>query len=391
MMPSDDRSAERRGGLTRPAQRHRAVVIGGGLHGLSTALHLARTPGWQVTVLERRHVGRHSSGVNAGGVRRLGRDLREIALSVVSAEMWHNITALVGDDCGYQGGGQVKVAESEADLKKLEARAEQVRALGWTHEEVVDQAEVRRLLPAVSRHVVGALVTRDDGSADPMRTVMAFRRAAQEAGATIVEGSGVVALERTAEGTIRVVTEDATYEAERVANCAGAWATRVAAMAGEEIPCGVKASMMIVTERLPPFCQATVGPTSRALSFKQTAAGTVVIGGGHQGLNDPAAETSTVLFDRLAHAARIAAEIFPCVAGARIMRTWTGTEAKPSDEVPVIGESRTMPGLIHSFGYSGHGFQLGPAAGAAVAELMARGATNLPIAPFHQDRFAKAA
>jgi sarcosine oxidase subunit beta len=370
---------------------NRAVVIGGGLHGLSTALHLARMPGWSVTVLERRHVGRHSSGVNAGGVRRLGRDLREIALSVVSAEMWHGIRALVGDDCGFQAGGQVKVAESEADLRKLEARAAQVRALGWTHEEVVDRVEVRRLLPAIAPHVVGALVTRDDGSADPMRTVMAFRRAAQEAGATIIEGAGVVAVERTAAGTLRVVTEDTAYEAERVANCAGAWATRVARMAGEEIPCGVKASMMMVTERLPPFCQATVGPTARPLSFKQTATGTVVIGGGHQGLNDPETETSTVLFDRLAGAARIAGELFPCVAGARITRTWTGTEARTPDEVPVIGESRTAPGLFHSFGYSGHGFQLGPAAGAAVAELMARGATNLPVAPFHHDRFVAAA
>jgi sarcosine oxidase subunit beta len=145
--------------------------------------------------------------------------------------------------------------------------------------------------------------------------------------------------------------------------------------------------MMIVTERLPPFCTPTVGPTARALSFKQTAAGTVVIGGGHQGLNDPATETSTVLFGNLAHAARIAAELFPIVAGARIVRSWTGTEARTPDEIPVIGESRTLPGLFHSFGYSGHGFQISPAAGAAVAELMARGATNLPIAPFTQARF----
>ena len=146
--------------------------------------------------------------------------------------------------------------------------------------------------------------------------------------------------------------------------------------------------MMIVTERLPHFCTPTVGPTARALSFKQTASGTVVIGGGHQGLNDPEAETSTVLFGNLAHAARIAAELFPCVAEARIVRTWTGTEARTPDQIPVIGESETMPGLFHSFGFSGHGFQLCPAAGAAVAELMARGATNLPVAPFTQHRFA---
>jgi sarcosine oxidase subunit beta len=368
---------------------NRAVVIGGGLHGLATALHLVRMPGWRVTVLERRHVGRHSSGVNAGGVRRLGRDVREIALSQVAWEMWSNIAALVGDDCGFVAGGQVKVAESEADIRKLQERSEKVRALGWTHEEVVDQAEVRRLLPAIAPHVVGALVCRGDGSADPMRTVMAFRRAAEQAGAKVIEGVGVTGLERGDSGTLRVVTDAATYEAERVANCAGAWASALARTVGEDIPTDAKASMMMVTERLPPFCTATVGPTARALSFKQTKAGTVLIGGGHQGRNDPAVETSTVLFGNLAHAARIAAELFPCVAGARIMRSWTGIEARTPDEIPVIGESATMPGLFHSFGYSGHGFQLAPAAGAAVAELMARGATNLPIAPFTQARFAR--
>lgn len=368
----------------------RALVIGGGLHGLSTALHLARLPGWRVTVLERRHVGRHSSGINAGGVRRLGRDVREIALSQIAHEMWRDLPGLVGDTGGFRASGQVKVAESEADLRKLEKRAEEVRALGWTHEEVVDRAEVRRLLPAVAPHVVGALVVRDDGAADPMRTVMAFRRAALEAGAELIEGISVHGLERAAGGGIAVMTDRGVMEADRVANCAGAWASGLAAQLGEHLPTVPKASMMIVTERMARFCDPTVGSAARALSFKQSEAGTVVIGGGHQGRNDLATETSVVDFANLAKAARIAAELFPCMAGARIVRSWCGIEARTPDEIPVIGESGALPGLIHSFGYSGHGFQLCPAAGAAVAELMARGATNMPIAPFTPARFLQA-
>ena len=367
---------------------NRAIIIGGGLHGLSTALHLARLPGWRVTVLERRHVGRHSSGINAGGVRRLGRDVREIALSQVAFDMWQNLHSLVGDTGGFIANGQVKVAESDADLEKLEARAAKVRALGWTHEEVVDRAEARRLLPAVASHVLGALVVRDDGAADPMRTVMAFRRAAVEAGAEIIEGVAVLALSRAHGGGVVVSTDRGDMEAERVANCAGAWATGLAAGIGELLPTVAKASMMIVTERLPRFCEPTVGSASRPLSFKQTEAGTVVIGGGHQGRNDLISETAAVNLANLAKAARIASELFPTVAGARIVRSWCGIEARTPDEIPVIGESATLPGVFHSFGYSGHGFQLCPAAGAAVAELMARGSTNLPVAPFTPTRFA---
>lgn len=363
-----------------------AIVIGGGLHGLSVALHLARRR-QRVLVLERRYPGRHSSGINAGGVRRLGRDVREIGLSVAAMEMWHSIADIVGDDCGFVASGQVKVAESAADMDKLARRAAEVKALGYDHEELIDQAELRRLVPAIAPHCVGALVSRDDGAADPYRTTLAFRRAAAAAGATIHEDDGVIALEYTGSHW-RVTSTSGAYEAPVAVNCAGAWATRVAALAGETIPCGVKASMMIVTERMPAFVAPTIGATSRSLSFKQTAAGTVVIGGGHQGRCDVDAERSVVDFRNLAHAARIAAELFPIMSGVRIVRTWCGIEARTADEIPFIGPSVAAPGLFHSFGYSGHGFQLAPAAGAALAELIATGSTNLPIAPFAVARFA---
>src|ERR1700722_18684779 len=57
------------------------IIIGGGLHGCSTALHLAQR-GFKPVVLEKNVVGRHASGVNAGGVRQLMRDVAEIPLSV---------------------------------------------------------------------------------------------------------------------------------------------------------------------------------------------------------------------------------------------------------------------------------------------------------------------
>jgi sarcosine oxidase subunit beta len=57
------------------------AVIGGGLHGLSAALHLARA-GRRTLVLERSWVGRHASGATAAGVRTLGRDLAEVPISL---------------------------------------------------------------------------------------------------------------------------------------------------------------------------------------------------------------------------------------------------------------------------------------------------------------------
>ena len=84
------------------------LVIGGGLHGCSAALQLAMR-GARVTVIEKDHVGRHASGVNAGGVRRLARHPAEIPLAEASMRIWRDIADLVDDDCGFRVSGQKRV------------------------------------------------------------------------------------------------------------------------------------------------------------------------------------------------------------------------------------------------------------------------------------------
>ncbi|MFC7690456.1 NAD(P)/FAD-dependent oxidoreductase [Paeniroseomonas aquatica] len=70
-----------------------------------------------------------------------------------------------------------------------------------------------------------------------------------------------------------------------------------------------------------------------------------------------------------------------------MVHAWAGIEGVLPDEIPVVGLSRTVPGLVHAFGFCGHGFELGPVMGGIVAQLALDGATNMPIAPFAPDRF----
>ena len=171
------------------------AVIGGGLHGLSAALHLGRA-GKRVVVLERAWVGRHASGASAAGVRTLNRDLGELDLALESMEMWHNIGSLVGDDCGFHAHGQICVAEQPGNLSRLEERVSRLTGLGYTHEAIIDARELRRRVPAISPHCIGASIAPRDGAADPHRTLAAFRRSAQAAGVAIREGCGVRRIER---------------------------------------------------------------------------------------------------------------------------------------------------------------------------------------------------
>ena len=92
------------------------IVIGGGLQGCSTALHLARR-GLKPIVLEKNTVGRHASGVNAGGVRQLMRNTAEVPLSMAAMDTWERLDALLGPElaanCHFIGGiGQIGIAES---------------------------------------------------------------------------------------------------------------------------------------------------------------------------------------------------------------------------------------------------------------------------------------
>ncbi|SMF77097.1 sarcosine oxidase subunit beta [Tistlia consotensis] len=361
------------------------VVVGGGLHGCSAALHCALR-GLSVVVVEKNTVARHASGVNAGGVRRLGRHPAEIPISVFSMKLWHRIAELVDDDCGFQPAPQIKVAETEAELAALSERAALVRGLGYEHEELLDQARLRELLPAVAEHCVGGLASMGDGYAVPYLTTFAFQRKARALGVRFFEETR--AQELTRDGTVwRLSTDRGTVEAETLVNCGGAWANLVAARLGEPAPVEAIAPMMLVTARLPHFCDAVVGATGRPLSFKQMPNGTVVIGGGRRGVADPETDRTDLRFAELRLTARTAAEVFPVMAGATIVRGWAGIEGRMPDDIPVIGPSTTEERVFHAFGFSAHGFQLGPGVGSIMAELVATGATQAPIAPFSIGRF----
>lgn len=369
------------------SRRPDAIVVGGGLHGCSTAFHLAARHGLKALLLEQTYPGRHASGANAGGVRTLGRVLPEIPLSLASMEIWHRLPELIGDDCGFVHSAQVKVAESEADMETLRARDVELRALGYTHEKLLDAENLRELLPAVSRHVVGGVVAENDGCAIPFRAVTGFRRAAELLGAEVRSGWRVERIERIGQ-MWRVSGPAGTAEAPLLAICAGAWGDKISAQVGEPVPLNPEAPMLLITERITPFLAPVVGATSRRLSFKQYPNGTVLIGGGYRGIADRDSERTILKLSGLATNVRVVCELFPLMKNVRIVRAWSGIEGVMPDAIPVLGPSLKAPGLVYGFGYSSHGFQMGPIGGRIVADLVATGKTNLPIEAFSVGRFA---
>ena len=117
----------------------------------------------------------------------------------------------------------------------------------------------------------------------------------------------------------------------------------------------------------------------------QAPRGNCVIGGSQgYALDDQRARPSR---EAIALVLERTVELMPELRHAHLIRTWSGTEGYLPDREPVIGLSRTTPGLIHGFGFAGAGFQIGPAVGEVLAELVRDGASTTPIQAFSIARF----
>ena len=110
----------------------------------------------------------------------------------------------------------------------------------------------------------------------------------------------------------------------------------------------------------------------------------MLISGGLRCEADAAQRHAPEDLTKLPKSARTVIDLFPHLEQVSIARAWTGIEGFMPDEIPVIGPGAAAPQVMHAFGFSAHGFALGP----IVAELIDQGRSTLPIEAFRVDRFA---
>jgi sarcosine oxidase subunit beta len=361
------------------------IVLGGGLVGLSTALALARR-GIEVAVLEARAPGCGASGANAGGLRRVLRDRAEVPLSVEALEVWKRLDTIVGDDCGVEACGHAELIDDPADFEQARDRVEALRRDGFDHERLIDGGELRRLWPGAPREAIGALYGREDGQAPPARVVRAVVRAGRVAGVAIHEGCAVA---RVVPQRGEYVGEagSAQFRAKRIVNCAGAGASRIASGLGLDVPVRAEALTLSVTERLPRLLPAVFGLFRHPLSMKQWPNGAIVIGGGFRGRCERDGHEPILV--HLARNLGLAAGLLPQLLEARVVRSWTGVEAVSADGLPVIGDDPRHEGVVHAFGFSGHGYLLAPAVGLRLAAHLCGSPLPETFAAFAPGRFSR--
>ncbi len=352
------------------------AVIGAGVMGATTALHLARA-GMRTVILDRGAICREASGVNAGTLTLHMTRAALIPYAMVGRQRWIDAPAWLGAGVGGRALDGLSVAFTPAEAEMVEQRAKIRREQGAPIE-VISSARAREVEPGLSERVILAAYSEVDGYASAYLTGRAYRSALQAAGAEIREGTAVVGVDRGGDGfTIRTAGAE-VIRARRVVLAGGVWLEEMLRWIDVWIPVKCLINQLIVTERVRPVMRTVLGVANGLLSLKQFENGTILIGGGWQGIGDPVRGGVEAKPDNLIGNLRLARYTIPQLAQARIARIWLGLEAETSDALPMIGAVPGVPdayviGCVHS------GYTSGPFMGELLADLILGKETSMPL------------
>jgi sarcosine oxidase subunit beta len=382
-----------------------AIVIGGGVVGLSAAHYLADR-GVGVTLYESGSLGMGSTSRSAGGIRSQFSTAVNVELSLASKAVWNDFESEFGVGIEYRKNGYLFLARSEATAEQFRENVRMQRDLG-AESEFVTPSEAAEICPGLQAGTfVGGTYNPDDGIADPNLAVQGYARAARGAGVEIHTKTAVTDVLRDGGAVVGVECEDeagggdgggddsgtARREADVVVNAAGAWARRVAAMAGVDLPVAPRRRQVAVVDPSTPVAETV--PLTIDLEtgsyFRPEREGVALVGG-HFGGDDPDADPDRYDDDMDLSYATTAVERAADYTDyfgpeTRIRRGWAGLYAVTADHHPIIEE--TVPGFVTAAGFSGHGFQHAPATGQIVAEIVCDGGASLvDVSGLGSDRF----
>ena len=170
-------------------------------------------------------------------------------------------------------------------------------------------------------------------------------------------------------------------------NCAGASGGKVARMLGIEVAVQGFPIQVNVTAPVAPIIKHLVYAAGHRLSLKQTANGTLLIGGGWPARVDPDSGYPIVDPHSMIENLKAAQLVVPAVAGAHLVRTWAAIVNGTADWKPVIGEAPGHKGFYFNF-FPWTGFTAGPISALTTAELVLGRKPSIDIARYSSLRQA---
>jgi glycine/D-amino acid oxidase-like deaminating enzyme len=385
-------------GLNKPARRADAVVIGAGALGLSAGYHLAKL-GRRVVIVDQFAPASQTSPRAAGLFKLIQSDQARTRLAQLSVRIVTNFERETGIPLEVAHSGSLMVARTRehADL----VRAESERSAGWgVALQMIDERECRQLAPFLEPEGIQAAchTPGDVYIEEPAYLLEAYIRAGQIHGAEVIPHLRVTGIRVQKGEVVGIVTAEGEIETPIVVDAAGAWARRVAGLAGVSLPVVPVRHQLLITE---PISGVEAGqPIVRLIDsavYVRPARGGLMLGGFEA---DPlplevTREREAFSMDDVpldpSVLTRLGATVernVPALANAPVKEQRGGLFTMTPDGQLIVGPHPDLRGLWIATGCNGSGFSLSPGIGQVLAEWIVGGEPSIDMTPCAAARFA---
>lgn len=365
-------------------ERADVAIVGGGIVGSAVAYFLAvqrRFPGCIVIVERDTSYRDCSTARSAGGVRQQFSTPENIAMSQLTLAIFRRLKTLFGADAdvAFRERGYLILASADG-AKALGENIALQQSMG-ADVALMDPADLMARFPWLSADGVaaGSLGLSGECWFDPPSLAALFRKAATTAGAVVLRDE-VVGIELVADRIEGLrLAGGGRLPCACLVNAAGAWAGRLAALAGVPLPVEPRKRYVYVLDcRAPPEAlrQAPLTVDPSGVWFRPE--GSLFLCG-----KSPAPDREPPVgdLDEIDYAffedeiwPRLAARV-PAFESVKVVNAWAGYyDTNTLDQNAVLGPHPQIPNLYFANGFSGHGAQQAAAAGCAIAELIVDGA-----------------
>jgi 4-methylaminobutanoate oxidase (formaldehyde-forming) len=377
----------------------RAVIIGGGIIGCSTAYHMGKL-GWTDTVLlERKKLTSGTTFHAAGLVGQLRTSANITQLLGYSVELYKKLEAETGLQTGWKMNGGLRLACNAERWTEVKRQATTAHSFGLEMH-LLTPKEAQDLWPLMTiDDLVGAAYLPTDGQANPSDITQSLARGARMAGVKIFEDTPVTRV-IVEDGRIRgVETPFGTIECEKVICCTGQWTRTLAASVGVNVPLVSVEHQYMITEKIEGVTPnlPTLRDPDRLTYWKEDVGG--LVWGGYEPNPKPWAvngipegfhfDLLTSDYDHYGQFMEDAIARVPALANVGVKQLLNGPESFTPDGNFILGEAPELRNFYVGAGFNAFGIASGGGAGMALAEWAAKGEAPYDLWPVDIRRFGK--
>lgn len=367
-----------------------AVIIGGGIIGVSTLYHLARR-GVPAVLLERRRLGSGTTWHAAGIVGQLRDSTAQTELGKYTARLFRTLEEETGQATGYKPNGTINLALGAARHEQLLRSHDHAARMG-IETFLLSREELAEKWPWIrTEDVRSAFFVPSNGQVNALDVTTALAKGARAAGAAIFENTRVRRLVIRAGKVAGVETDQGVIATDRVLLAGGMWSHLFAKAHGVTLPLHAAEHFYIVTEPMAglPKDQPILNIAEERTYWKEDA-GKLLIGAfealgkpyGADGIPEDF-EFDELPFD-MDHVAPCLEQMFgrmPALAEMGIQTFFNGPEAFTPDGRPYLGPVAEIGGLFVAAGMNSNGILNSGGVGLTMAEWMTEGAPSRGMGP----------